>query len=326
MFSVTQARERIAVVVPVYFDPTVSKETILSILQGVFRDSELFCSPDRLLAVVDRNTKADELLSNPPKDSELSGIPIHRLERNRAKAGAVEKGLAQLLRATDADYFVTRDCDGDHILEDIPRMVTLAEGVRGQTGQEAVVVMGARPSLEKPMGWLRQEWELFTNRVLVDLVSYVMAQRNMVIDRRFWNGNAPDLQSGYRVYSRVAAEQAVECLAALPEKREVLTLACEAIPFVELLLTGSVYAQVQRLTLVEQPVSSYSKVNFGENYGHLISFLGSRYGIPGEILLRIVDNEMVGRSMYFTDFRDQLLLFRRLIAPNATSLELPGFL
>lgn len=325
MLSVSQARQRLAVIVPVYFDSSVPRETILSILEGVFRDSELFCSPDRLLIVVDRNTKADELLSNPSEDSGLSGIPIHRLERNRAKAGAVDKGLRQLLKATDADYFVTRDCDGDHILEDIPRMITLAEELRGQTGQEAVVVMGARPSLEKPMGWLRQEWEFFTNGILVDLVSYAMARRGMVIDRRFWNGYAPDLQSGYRVYSRTAAEQTVECLAALPEKREVLTLACESVPFTELLLNGAVFGQVQRLTLVEQPVSSYSQVNFGENYGHLISFLGDRYGIPGEVLLRIVDNEMVGRSMYFTDFRHQLLLFRSLIAPDASPPELPGF-
>lgn len=325
MLSVSQARERLAVVVPVYFDPAVSKETILPILKGVFRDSELFCRPNRLLAVVDRGTKVDELFSDSPADSHLSVVPVHRLEKNRAKAGAVSEGLERLLESSDASYFVTRDCDGDHILEDIPRMVSLAEDIREETGHEVVTVMGARPSLEKPMGWLRQEWECFTNKILVDLVSFNLARSNMVIDRRYWNGYPPDIQSGYRVYSRPAAELTVKCLNSLPEARNVSMLACESVPFAELLIRGGIFAQVQRLTLVEQPVSSYSQVNFGENYGHLICYIGERYGIPREILLRIVDNALVSLSMYFTEFRDQLLLFRSLIAPEAPPPVLPRF-
>jgi len=325
MLSVSQARERVAVIVPVHFDPAVPIEVIAPILEGVFRDSELFCRPDRLLAVVDGGTKVDTLLSNPPSGSSFSGVPLHRLDRNRAKAGAVSDGLRLLLQNSDAEYFVTRDCDGDHVLEDIPRMVSLAEDVQEQTGQDLVTVMGARPSLEKPMGWLRQEWELFTNKILVDIASFAVARLDRVIDCRFWNGFSPDIQSGYRVYSRAAAEVTMQCLSSLPEKREILMLACESVPFTELLIDGGVFAQVQRLTLVEQPVSSYSQVNFGENYGHLISFLGEKYGIPKDILLRIIDNAMVSRSMYFTDFRDQLLLFRSLIAPGANAPELPGF-
>jgi len=325
MLSVSMARQRLAVVVPVYFDPSVSEETILPILDSVFRDSELFCRPDRLLVVVDRDTRVDELFANPPAGSSLSGIPVHRLEKNRAKAGAVNEGLQRLLKESDADFFVTRDCDGDHILEDIPRMVSLAEYVTKQTGNKLVTVMGARPSLEKPMGWLREEWEILTNRVLVDLVSFALARGGGVIDRRFWNGYGPDIQSGYRVYSRAAAEQTVRCLSDLPERREIFTLACETLPFTDLLIDGGVYAQVQRLTLVEQPVSSHDQVNFADNYGHLISFLGERYHIPSETRLRIADNHLVSSSLYFADFRDQLLLFRDLIAPGAPPLELPGF-
>jgi hypothetical protein len=102
-------------------------------------------------------------------------------------------------------------------------------------------------------------------------------------------------------------------------------LACEAVPFTELLIAGGVFGQVQRLTLVEQPVSSYSQVDFGEKYGRLILFLGERYGVPPEIMLRIVDNALVSRSMYFTRFREQLLRFRSLIAPDMPPPRLPGF-
>jgi hypothetical protein len=325
MLSVSEARQRVAVVVPVYFEPSVPQETILPILEGVFRDTEIFCRPDSLLVIVDRRTTVDELFSNAPTGSRLHDIPVHRLEKNRAKAGAINEGLQRLLECSKAEYFVTRDCDGDHILEDIPRMVSLAAEVQEQTGEEVVAVMGARSSLEKPMGWLRQEWELLTNRILVDLASHVIARSGQLIDRRFWNGFAPDIQSGYRVYSRAAAGRTVECLSSLPEKREVLMLACESVPFTDLLIQGGVFAQVRRLTLVEQPVSSYSRLDFGKNYGHLISFLGKRYDIPEQILLRIVDNELVSRSIYFTDYRDQLLLFRNLVAPGAASPQLPGF-
>ena len=325
MLSVSEARDKLGVVVPIFFDPGVSRETILPILEGVFRDSSLFCRPGHLLAVVDQDTIVDELFSNPPSGSALLGIPVHRLEKNRAKAGAVNEGLQRLMMESDASYLVTRDCDGDHILEDIPRMVSLAVDVQERTGQGVVSVMGGRPSLEKPMGWLRQEWEFFTNRVLIDLVSFSLARQNKVIDQRFWNGVTPDIQSGYRVYSREAAERVVECLSSLPEDRKVLMLACESVPFTELLIEGGIFAQVQRLTLVEQPVSSYGQVDFAENYGHLISFLGVRYKIPNQILLQIVDNALVSRSIYFTDFREQLFRFRNRIAPGALPPKLPGF-
>jgi hypothetical protein len=325
MLSVTEARSRIAVVVPVYFNPDVSRETILPILEGVFRDSSLFCRPENLLAVVDQDTVAEQILSDPPAGSELKGISWHRLEENRAKAGAVNEGLQRLLEVSNAEYFVTRDCDGDHILEDIPRMISMAVDVQTSAGQDLVAVMGGRPSLEKPMGWLRQEWEFLTNTVMVDLVSFALARQGRVIDRKFWNGLTPDVQSGYRVYSRSAAERTVRSLSSLPDRREVRMLACEPVPFGDLILEGAIFAQVNRLTLVEQPVSSYSRVDFGENYGHLVSFLGDRYEIPREVLVQIVDNAMVSRSIYFTDSRSQLLEFRDLIAPGEAPPNLPGF-
>ena len=173
MLSVSEAREKLAVVVPVYFEPSVGKETILPILQNVFKDSELFCRPECLVAVVDRDSKAEELLQS-SANGPLPGLRVHQLQKNRAKAGAIREGLQVLLDTTRAEYFVTRDCDGDHILEDIPRMVSLAEDVRLQTGREVVTVMGVRPSLEKPMSWARQEWELLTNLILLELSSFLL--------------------------------------------------------------------------------------------------------------------------------------------------------
>ena len=325
MLSVGEAREKLAIVVPVYFEPSVGKEMIWPILRSVFMDSELYCKPERLLAVVDRDTRAEELLLNPP-DGLLPDLRVHQLQKNRAKAGAVWEGLQVLLESTRADYFVTRDCDGDHILEDIPRMVSLAEDVKEQTGRENVTVMGVRPSLEKPMSWVRQEWEVLTNLILMEMVGFLLAGQGRLVDKRFLNGYALDIQSGYRLYSRVAAVDTVNSLSSLPEERTIQMLACETLPFVELLLRGGVFAQVQRLTLVEQPVSSLARLDFGENYGKLLSYLSAKYRIPGEVVIQAVDNHLVDSPLYFSEHREALVAFRERVADNPPELNHPSFL
>jgi hypothetical protein len=205
-------------------------------------------------------------------------------------------------------------------------MVSLAEDVKLLTGREVVTVMGVRPSLEKPMSWVRQEWELLTNLILLELSSFLLASQGRLIDRRFLNGYLPDIQSGYRVYSRAAAEDTVGSLGSLPEERTIQMLACETVPFVELLLNEGVFAQVQRLTLVEQPVSSLASVDFGKNYGRLLSYLMGRYKIPAEVTFQAVDNYLVNSSLYFSEHRRDLLRFREGITDAPPEIRHPGFL
>ena len=139
-------------------------------------------------------------------------------------------------------------------------------------------------------------------------------------------GYPPDIQSGYRVYSRAAAEDTVNSLGSLPEERTIQMLACETVPFVELLLNEGVFAQVQRLTLVEQPVSSLARVDFGKNYGHLLSYLMGRYEIPAEVMLQAVDNHLVDSPLYFSEHRRDLLRFRESITDPPPELRHPRFL
>ena len=206
MLSIEQVRDQVAVVVPVYFDPSVPEDQVYDILEGVFRDQAIFCRPDRSLIVVDRNTTAEHVLLKSPSAS-FSGLPVHVLPENRAKAGAVAAGLARIMEQRGFQFVITRDCDGDHAAEDIPRLVNMGADIKEQTGEELVSVIGARPSLEKPMGWVREQWELLTNKVLLDLVNFSLAQKGAVVDERFWGSQSPDLQSGYRLYSREAAEK-----------------------------------------------------------------------------------------------------------------------
>ena len=326
MLAVAQARELTAVVVPVYFQPTVDRDTVIEILEATFADQLLFCSPDRLLAVVDRDTCAEEVLRQARPGSPLHGLPLHFLDRNRGKAGAVWEGLSQLLSRTDAAYLVTRDCDGDHVVEDLPRLVSMAHDIQ-QNGECTIVsVFGGRPSLERPMGWLRQEWEHLVNQVLVDMADFLAARAGRVIDKRYWNGYELDIQNGYRVYSREAAHLAVEALAQLPDDNQIMVLSCEPLPFLEMMVHQGMLGQVQRLTLVEQAVSSFQGVDFSRSYGALLAYLAGRYEVPANALLQIFDNHAVNSSMYYSSFREGVFECRRQIDGKAAPPGLPGFL
>jgi len=326
MLKTKEIQDRTAVVIPIYFSPDVPRETICSILEGTFSDQFHYCRSDRVVAVVDRGMEAESVLKGASSKAPYFGVPIVILEKNRAKTGAVAKGLQYLLEETDAEFFVTRDCDGDHVVEDIPRMVTMAAELRCILDTKLIGVMGGRPSLEKPMGWVREEWETLTNRILVDFLKYRMAGLRMVPDERFWSGGSPDIQSGYRVYTRAAARLAVECLEALPEDRSILSLACEFVTFAEIVRRGGVFGQVQRLTLVEQPVSSFSQLDFANDYGSLLSFIADRLEIPREIQLQIFDNHLPESSLFFSEHRSDFLRCRKFFQDQEDPPVLARFL
>lgn len=321
LLSTGLARDLLALLIPVHFATTVPEGQIRHLLGHLLEGLELFCRTEHVLAVVDRGTVAERVLR------EFPGLRVHSLERNRGKAGAVASGLAQLVETSDARFFATRDCDGDHAQEDLPRLVSLAAYIEQATTSPLVVAMGARPSLEKPMGWLRDQWERLTNAVLVDLLDYVLAREGRVLDRRFWSGSpTPDIQSGFRVYSRPAAERVRDVLASLPEDPNVWTFACEFVPFADLIAAGGVTGEVRRFTLVEQPVSSYRSVDLGRVYARLLQHLATTYEVPASVVRQFFDNRLVGTSLFFTDSRKELLEARRLIDAEAPSVLAAPFL
>ena len=325
MLSIAQARELTAVVVPVYFQPTVNRETITLILESTFADHELFCLPEKLLVVVDEGTKAKAVLREARSGSPLYDLPLYVLDKNRGKAGAIQAGLDEILKRTQAPYVVTRDCDGDHAIEDIPRMISMAEDIRSDTGSTLISIFGVRPSLEKPMGWFRQEWEGFINRILEDWSDFLAAKTDTVVDKRYWNGYELDAQSGYRVYSRQAARLSADLLAQLPGDPDVFVFACELVPFIELILRGGLIGQVQRMTLIEQPVSSFEGVDLSRSYGMLLRYLCKNYRAPTDSLLRIFDNHLLTTSLYFSEFREKLMECRRYIKSDEAITLAPRF-
>ena len=313
MYKTPDILEKVAVLIPVYFKPGEDPKLIRGILEDTFRHQASICRSENLLAVVDRNSAAERIFREAGEQSPLYGVKIHILRENRCKAGAVREGLENLLSRTDAEYFATRDCDGDHFIEDLPRLVHFLLYASDLTGNQTVCVMGSRASLEKPMGWIRQEWENLTNDFLTSAIAFRLAENLGVIDQRFWNGNPPDIQSGYRLYSRRAARIAADSLGALPEDRHILKFACEFEPFVDISLQGGFFCQVNRLTLVEQPVSSFSDSNYALDYGSYLKYLVNKLDINLDTALLLFDNALSKRSLFFTDHRRELLECRSLL-------------
>ena len=311
-----------AILVPVHFPADVDERVIRDTLEGTLKGQDAFCPPGQTLLVVDRGTAAERVLESAESGSPLAGLPICRLPCNRGKTEAVRAGLSLLLESSTAPLFITRDCDGDHAVEDLARLLRMAQDAF-QGDSQPLSVFGARLSWEKPMGWLRQEWERLSNRVLLDMTEYLAARQGSVLDRRFWGGLELDVQSGYRLYNRLAARLAVESLSGLPDDAEVYSLACEMLPFVELSLKGGRLAQVQTLTRLGQPFSSYSGLTWPRHYGRLLAYAAQRYGVQAEILLKIFDNHLTECPLYWSAHRQEVLLCRSLLAPDAPLPDLP---
>ncbi len=319
MFNSPEILKSTSVIIPVHFSPEEKRPLIRRILENTFQNQDLVCSPENIIAVVDRGSTAEEIFRDALPGSSLYGIRVHSLEKNRCKAGAVREGLEIALRETGAEFLTTRDCDGDHFVEDLPRLVNFLIQATEITANSRVCVMGSRASLEKPMGWIRQEWEKLTNDFLTDLIKLRLAREGKVLDERFWNGNPPDIQSGYRVYSRLAAQIAVDCLAGLPEDRHVLNFACEFEPFIDISLDGGVFCQVNRLTLVEQPVSSYSNTDYAVDYGSYLRHAIKRLDLNCKEAVLLFDNSLSRSSLYFTNCREDLLKCRSILEDSRSS-------
>ena len=311
-------------VIPVYFEPSVEERTVRQILRATLSDQNLFLEPRWVVLVVDRDTIAERILEELNVELQLGSRTV-RLEQNQGKMGAVREGLRRLLQQP-VRYLVTRDCDGDHVLGDVGRIVQVAEEIRESLPSRPICVFGSRPSLERPMEWVRKEWEILTNRVFESLTEFLLARKRRVLDRRYWNGYPLDLQSGYRLYDRRAAELAVGSLDRLPDDRDTYLMACEMVPFLDVSLEGGVIGQVQRMTSVEQAVSSFKTIDFATSYGRLLMFLADLHGIDTPLLLRIFDNHMLSSEIFFSSARAQVLKSRDLIGGHDVPIVHPSIM
>ena len=316
-------RGRVGVVIPVWLAPDTAPEQAERLLETTLADSPACLRPDDVVVVSDGSPVA-AAAARAVRDrlGREWGSPFDLLElpENGGKGAALGAGIRRLLDTRERaplDWIAARDADGDHFLDDLPHLFRAGEQLAEECPGQPACVIGRRASLHAPMGWVRGEYELFLNEVLVDAVAFALAREGRVWDTRYLVDRAPDLQSGYKLYSRAAAElslRALEAEAAAHPELNVLRTGMEIVPFVSLALGGGIFAEVERKTFFDQPVTSYGSVDFSRFYGSKLAWALRRCGVPPAAAALMMDGVLARRPLYCDpQGRESLLRTRRLV-------------
>lgn len=112
------------------------------------------------------------------EEARRAGARVHSFPRNRGKGAALSFAFADLF-SRGFDGVVTLDADGQHLPEEIPKLLTAA-----RTGGD--LVLGVRDHLFGDMGVVRRA----SNRLSSRAISFAAGQP------------LSDIQTGFRFYSR----------------------------------------------------------------------------------------------------------------------------
>ncbi|HID07319.1 MAG TPA: hypothetical protein EYP10_09250, partial [Armatimonadetes bacterium] len=173
VYNTARISDSLAMVIPVWFSSDVPRGSILQLLCDSLMGWEAFVRPENLVLVVDGEQPHVEWALERLRGM-LRGDAwrIEMLKTNLGKGGAVAHGIECALAGSDVQCVVIRDADNDHLLADLPPMVTVWQGVCEALRTCDVVVVGARHNLTAPLGWLRAQWETFLNHLIMQVVSY----------------------------------------------------------------------------------------------------------------------------------------------------------
>ncbi len=306
--TIADLRPRLGMVIPVWYNPAESDETMAGLLRLTLADCALFMPLDRIVLVVDGSPRIARV-AQAERDRLLrqEGLAPELIieEENRGKEYAVTLGMRWLLRErSDADLLCVRDADADHFINDLPNLARAAVHIVQETGNDRVLVIGRRGSLHRPMGWLRGELELLQDQVLLDALRYHLARQGRVFDLRFCAGPdaVPDFNSGYKLYTRAAAQvifadpgAEMRCLG--PD--EFWRYGAETISIIHGVLNGATVGEVRRMTFDGQPTSTFRA---GEEarlrwYSGVIAWIFCRLDIPTEVARGILDNYVAASQM-----------------------------
>jgi len=228
--------------------------------------------------------------------AERHGVRLLHSEQNRGKLSALRLGALRLLGEGRYDYIGAVDQDGDHFANELLNFIRASEHVRALTGSERVLVLGRRQSRHHPLGFQRGELEALADQVLLDALHYDAARGVEPLDLRFTSpiDPCPDFHSGYKVFSRKAAEETFgpePDTAGLPEDA-CYRHAVEAVLCVEALKTGALLVEINRSTIDEQPVSVFADFDRTRLVADKILWPCRRLDIPARYVARWIDNHL----------------------------------
>jgi hypothetical protein len=279
------------VVIPVYLpegaestDAALLEETVAAYCMQV-------ADPAAICLSVDGEEHGGEVAA---RLSAEYGVSLHVVSDNRGKLWGAIHGARTLLNNPDLTYIAVVDQDGDHFANELLNFVRAADHIRAQTGDSRVMVLGRRISLHRPMGFLRGELEALADRVLLDALHYHAAITGVPLRLEYATllDEAPDFQSGYKLFSRATAEAVFNTeprQAGVPDSA-YYRHACETVMSIEALESGARLGVVNRSTFNEQPVTHFGKLNQARATADMIIWGCKRLDVPPAFVCQWIDN------------------------------------
>jgi hypothetical protein len=296
---------KMGIVIAAYFSAQPSDEMVRQLLWMTLGDTPHYLPLDQVCVVVDGDERTARIagqIRDRFQKAEGISFELLSLPENRGKLWAVREGMCCLLQHhTQIEYLVTRDGDGDHALSAVPQLARTAAFLHETYQHLNLIVLGARPSRHRPMGWIRGELETLLDQLTLDALAYAMAGQGRVLNLSHCaGGSVPDISSGFKVYGRKSAEE-LFCHGA-PHMRTLSPsdywhFGPETVAVVEGLLDGAVLAETLRLTWDGQPTSSFADFRHQALYGELLTWVFARLDIPVAIAAQLYDNRSLSLDL-----------------------------
>jgi hypothetical protein len=237
--------------------------------------------------------------------------------QNRGKGYAVFLGAHWLIQKPHLEYLTTRDVDGDHTLNDLLNLLRQALKLAQDAGTDGVIIIGRRNHPHRALGFVRGEFEALMNRVILDSVRFALAQRQEVLRTQYLSlsGEYPDLNSGYKLYSRRVCELMIHQTWERPPwvGEEIYRYGVEAVPFVEGVLAGAVVGEITRLSQ-EPEFSGHDAFARPETNGSVLLWTLLRLGITAQQAVVLLDNQIPRLTLWSDpEGREALLEMRRYV-------------
>ncbi len=300
-------RQRTALVMPQWFPPEAAIADVTTTMRTNLTDVDVYVEPDRVCLVVDACPVAAEAATGLNRERESSGLRPYVVvtnEQNLGQGGSLVRGFEELRRrGGEAEWFVTRDADGDHFLNDLPHLARMAHQLEALAEDGCFMVIGRRTNVRRPMTWLRGQLEQLINRVTLSALSYRLARRGEVIDRRFFHpdGDWPDTQSGYKLYARDLVDRVIEEYGRLGEPpwgADTFRYLGQVLPFWVCIDAGGVAGEVIRASLVDQTVSSFGPETFRRQYRAKLHYVLKRSEVTGSVARGILAGAMLRSGLW----------------------------
>lgn len=284
------------VIVPAFFSAKPSDDTVRHLLWMTLGDCPHYLPLEQVWVVVDGDPRTARLAEEVRQALHAQGhgwLNTLPLPENRGKLGAIQAGMRGLLALHPRlRWVVIRDGDGDHMMSVTPQLARAAQFLAQAYGHTRIIVIGARRSRQRPMGFARGELETLLDQVTIGALAYALARRGQALDLRHCLGGLPDLSSGFKVYGREIAERLF-----LAGEPRYLTLSPsdywhygpETATVVEAALQGAVLAEVQRPTWDGQPTTSFGEFRLQSLYGELLAWVFARLEIPTPVAACLFD-------------------------------------